>query len=327
MLFHLSLMMGDARYGGVPVFEAVTRHGNLGVEFFFVLSGFIILHAHHRDVGRPNRLGRYAFKRFTRLFPVYWLYTAGFAVLVIAGFGGASTLPDTLIRWLQSLILVRFDATSPPLAVAWTLFHEIAFYALFGVLILHRRAGIAVLALWALVCVAAWQSPTDLNRTPIAVYTAQLNLLFFMGMGAWALRRRLGVRSGLAVGGVGFAMLAAGLADRYLAIGGYGTILWFGIAFALLLAALTAIEAVGRLTSPRPLNLLGDASYTLYLTHLPIQGLLLKIAGATGLVTLGGPAVFVLVICGNVVLGLAAYLVVEQTILRLIRRAEVPSPN
>ena len=54
--FHLSIMMGEDRYGGVPVFGAATRYGYLGVDYFFVLSGFIIAHVHGRDIGRPERL-------------------------------------------------------------------------------------------------------------------------------------------------------------------------------------------------------------------------------------------------------------------------------
>ena len=51
--FHLSTAFSDPRYGSHSIGQAFTRHGNLGVDFFFVLSGFIILNAHARDIGRP----------------------------------------------------------------------------------------------------------------------------------------------------------------------------------------------------------------------------------------------------------------------------------
>lgn len=39
VLFHLSIMMGLPRYFGRPLFSDYTWRGNLGVDFFFVLSG------------------------------------------------------------------------------------------------------------------------------------------------------------------------------------------------------------------------------------------------------------------------------------------------
>ena len=55
-LFHTSGMYADPRFDLAPPFWNVTHRGDLGVDFFFVLSGFIILHAHRVDLGRPGQL-------------------------------------------------------------------------------------------------------------------------------------------------------------------------------------------------------------------------------------------------------------------------------
>ncbi len=49
--------------------------GHAGVDFFFVLSGFIIMHAHTADIGKPERLYRYLWRRATRIYPIYWIVT------------------------------------------------------------------------------------------------------------------------------------------------------------------------------------------------------------------------------------------------------------
>jgi peptidoglycan/LPS O-acetylase OafA/YrhL len=147
--FHLSTALGDPRYGGTRVFSLYTRRGNLGVDFFFVLSGFIILHAHKADLGRPARLGRYLYRRFVRLYPIYWLYTLVLTTLVLttlvaAGQAVVLKLPQTLAGWVSAVFLIRLSQESPPLGVAWTLFHEVAFYLFFSLAILNRRLGIAM---------------------------------------------------------------------------------------------------------------------------------------------------------------------------------------
>lgn len=126
--FHLSLLLGNSRYLNDPIFINFTHRGNLGVDFFFVLSGFIIVFAHHNDINRPERVSDYLLKRFTRLFPAYWLYTAIFCGLVALGFGSASIIPETLNNWISTLFLVRLDSFELPITPAWTLIHELALF-------------------------------------------------------------------------------------------------------------------------------------------------------------------------------------------------------
>ncbi|PZR43307.1 MAG: acyltransferase, partial [Stutzerimonas stutzeri] len=121
VMFHLTIMMGDVRYGGDPVFRALTWRGDLGVDFFFVLSGFIMMFIHAGDIDRPGRWASFARARFVRLFPIYWLYTAAFCVLVALGFGRVVQLPTDAADWLSVVFLVRLTDVQPPLNVAWTL--------------------------------------------------------------------------------------------------------------------------------------------------------------------------------------------------------------
>src|SRR5271165_5758308 len=54
----------------------VVRNFGAGVDFFFVLSGFVMIYAHWYDIGRPDRVRRYCVKRFLRIYPPYWIITA-----------------------------------------------------------------------------------------------------------------------------------------------------------------------------------------------------------------------------------------------------------
>lgn len=322
VLFHLSLMMGLARYGGQAVFGEFTRFGRLGVDFFFVLSGFIILFAHAKDIDRPEKWTTFAYRRFVRLFPVYWLYTAGFVTLVLMGVGNNAELPDDLLGWMSSITLLRFSETSPPLAVAWTLFHEMAFYAVFSTLILSRRLGLFILAIYMLVAIFYFQFPNELNRTPFKVYTSAYNLYFLFGMGAYWLHKQNGLGFVELLSGALIILVAAVAPPLPSQLSSFLIVM----GFALLLAGAVKLERSGRFSVPVWLTLVGDASYSIYLTHLALTGALLKLTIKLHLLeVLGGPACYSFVLLATVVLGYGAYYVIERPLINWLRQFASPA--
>ena len=315
--FHLSIGMGLARFGGQEVFRDYTRLGDYGVDFFFVLSGFIILFAHHKDIGKPEAWGNYIYRRFIRLFPIYWLYTFVFVVVLFFVGGTDAKMPSTFSDWATALTLIRFTDGAPPLTIAWTLFHELAFYALFSLLILNRRIGLAALAAFMFAAVVFYQYPTVNGRTPFNVYTAAYNLYFFFGMGAFWLYRRGG--SGLPEFGFGLVCSTAAILTMPLPHHLSSLFLVFGFTF--ILAGVTKLELSGRLFIPAFLGFIGDASYTIYLTHGNFETTLLKIAMKTNLRNIiGSEATFFVVLCGAIALGCLAYYMIERPLLKLFRR-------
>lgn len=208
--------------------------------------------------------------------------------------------------------------------MAWTLCHEIAFYLVFSVLILNVRAGLTAFALFVLSLV--FYDLPALNPTPLSTYTSIYNLHFLFGMGAYWLYRNRG--SGL-LAGSGLPELALGILFVAVAlmmpIPVVTSRLIVALAFALLLAGLTKLEAASYLHVPLWLAFLGDASYTIYLTHVHAQTSLMKALHGTGLdAALDPSSIFLMTLIVGTALSCLLYVAVEKPMLAALRRKDRP---
>ena len=317
--FHLSVLFEAALNTRTGSFQSVTWWGFRGVDYFFVLSGFIIVFAHQNDIGRTDRVGRYFAKRISRVYPVYWLYTTVFVGISALGAGALLAPMGNPGALMSALLLIRFSGIDPPLAVAWTLFHEVIFYAAFATLIVDRRLGILVLAGWlfAILAFQTWPTPHTIPGTLFSTF----NLNFFFGMLAFALHQRVrpflaGVLIGAGVVGVVIFLVA----DARL--GGSITVqVGFAAAFASVIAGCAALERSGREWRVSTMVLLGDASYSLYLVHTNVEVYLLKAVQRLPFYPdLPVWSIYLVILATTVGAGLVAHLVVEKPLTQLIRR-------
>jgi exopolysaccharide production protein ExoZ len=219
-IYHTHLIFAQARYGGIDILGEIAGKGWIGVNFFFVLSGFIIPYAHHADVGRPDRAMRYLSRRFTRVYPIYWLFLTLFIAAGAIGIVGGADIDWSAGNLASAYLLVKLVAAAqPPLKVAWTLFYEVYFYAAFLLLILNRRLGTVVLGL-LVAGIAIW-GPI-LGRDAPSWYAHTWNLYFVVGTLGYLVYRRWEGRDGLwlAIAGLGvlIAMGAGGLIDNRIAV-------------------------------------------------------------------------------------------------------------
>ena len=156
------------------------------MDFFFVISGFIILFVHYNDVADSIRLSGYVQHRVTRLMPAYFVTLTFTILLESAGHRGLPSAAD--IFWSASLLPSKREII---LSVAWTLRYEVVFYTLFCCLILNRAIGVAVLGAWGVLTVSCTLMSLIIADLPLQFYGAW-NIEFFLGMGvAYVLQRVL----------------------------------------------------------------------------------------------------------------------------------------
>lgn len=291
-----------------------TQFGHAGVDFFFVISGFIIFFVHARDVGCPDRLGHYLWRRATRIFPAYW----GILALTILPL----LLPgrDGLDGWDFFLAVSLLPTAADPLVgVAWTLQHEMAFYGLFALLILHRSLGIAAFLLWlALIGVNLHVA------LPVPRLLSAYNLEFCLGMAVAYAARRLPAGLGgwaFAAGLAAFVFFAgAEVAGR---LDGYGPLarLAYGVPSGLIILGLAVIERQRPIRLAPPVLWLGRASYSIYLFHLLSLGIFYKLWMALGLMERLPPAAcFAGLVVAGLAGGMAASRLIEYPAMHLVRQ-------
>ncbi|MBX8827143.1 acyltransferase [Ochrobactrum sp. SFR4] len=319
--FHLSLLLGSPRYLNDAVFLNFMHRGKLGVDFFFVLSGFIIVFAHHKDINQPERVSDYLLKRFTRLFPVYWLYTAIFCGLVALGFGSASIVPESFSNWISTIFLIRLDSFELPITPAWTLIHELAFYLIFATLILNRTFGIIILAAWLMTGGIVFQYTEEGSRSALTTYFSPLNFNFLIGMAAFYAFHRLtninlkpAFLSGLVLFIFVYILENHGISYQHLQI-------IYAVSFGLLILGAVSYEKNGlRTTRFKILSLIGDASYTIYLTHLAFLGLFSKVMiKISAYVSFSPHFIYLAVFSATIIAGCLLYWFLERPLLQYCR--------
>ncbi|MET0722167.1 MAG: acyltransferase [Tardiphaga sp.] len=324
---HSELVFGLPKYFDYHPLHGAFNGGNLGVDFFFVLSGFIILHAHWNDVGKPSKLIGYLKKRAFRIYPAYWiaaLLTLAPLYFMPSRFAELVASPAYLIG--QFLLLPSDNSF---VEVAWSLQHEMMFYVMFAVLIWNRAAGMVAMGAWfiASATVSGAAAPSaDLIGDP-------RHLQFLLGMAAAFITRYHAIpspRALLALGVVAFSVCfyVGGLGYGDLAVPGAPNLtLTVGLASAMILCALVELEKSRGWRAPGWLRFSGDASYSIYLVHLPLLTLYVRIIYARHLeASVPLPVLFAIGLVIGVVSGLLFYALVERPIQRSLKKQTAAAP-
>jgi len=258
-LLSIQYLRGLAALAVVAFHTGYTRTviGAAGVDVFFVISGFIMVHVSRREAAPAAFLAA----RLLRVVPLYWFATL--ATLAIRPEPGSDLL--TSLSFIPHLGLDGRDR--PVVDQGWTLNFEMFFYAAFAVSLLASaqvRLRALTVGLGALVLIGVALHPVGIVAS---TYTSPMLLEFLAGAWlcrAWQTRRLPGA-------GLSLAMVAAGCVAFVIALhtmpGAERPFVW-GIPALLIVAGGLGVETAGRLPRVPGLVSLGNASYALYLTHM-----------------------------------------------------------
>ncbi len=295
--------------------------GAAGVDVFFVISGFILWTI---AAERPVTPGRFLIRRAGRVVPLYWVLTLAVTAAAIAAPALFFDAKPSVSHVLKSLFFIphlnEAGLPFPLISAGWSLNYEAIFYLIFAASLFakpeHRFAWLAA----------------GLIAVPVTgllvhhLYYLGFNAMFLQFLaGAWLAKRRQAKR--LPRWGTGLAFVAFGIGGfigvSYLDLfeAYFRPLLWGLPAFALV-AGLVMIEDDRGLPQIGWLKLLGDASYSIYLTHVLTTELLTHVLNS-------GQVLYILVAAPlSLAIGIACHFLIERPLLRLFRgnpRPALPS--
>jgi peptidoglycan/LPS O-acetylase OafA/YrhL len=282
------------------VWPGVLPGGYVGVDVFFVISGYLITGLLVREFERSGTIPLRAFyaRRIRRLLPAATATLLAVAVAATVWMAAAEwrDLSQELVAsalYVQNLLLVHraldylaLDAGPSPLQHFWSLSLEEQFYLLWPLLMLAaggaamrygwplRRALMGALLLVTLASLAHGIHVSLVDPAPgFFMTTTRVWELGLGGLLAIATDGRAGrrwLRRLLGWSGLVAILVAAWLYSSRLPFPGHAALLPTLGAAAMLWARLDVDDWLGRALASRPMQYLGDISYSLYLWHWPV---------------------------------------------------------
>jgi len=300
MVACLAVVVFHANIDALHLEPSVMIWGQYGVEFFMVLSGYVLSRPYFEGAGgadRRLRLWPYLRRRFARIAPPYYVVVFLGAALALAGQGGAhGPIPRAELPWHVATHLAFIHTWFPEthlslVSVLWSLGLEAQYYLLFPILLVAMRryppplifavAFFICLAFrYAVIAVAPDAQGHLMNGIFLARFTE-----FTFGVTFAALLGRarekadafllLGAVALLAACWLTFAWFFPGPVWRELGVQG---VIFFLFALLRLVgpANVTALPLRG-------LRFLGEASYSTYLVHTLAGKASLKVADRLGI--------------------------------------------
>jgi exopolysaccharide production protein ExoZ len=298
------------------------ENGAAGVDIFFIISGFVMVISSRRLADQAGAWLIFLRHRVVRIVPLYWLLTTVkiLAVVVLGGVVLRTSLDFNFVAGSYLFLPVTDSAGHfrPVLPVGWTLTYEFLFYLLFAVALALRVdvlrvviPGLGLIAISALARTDGWPAWTILFDTIVVEF------VFGVMLAKWTLR---GFRLPPAIAGV-FILFGFGLILIMPMISENARVLTWGIPAFAVVAGAVSLEPLVRSALPRWLLTLGDASYSIYLSHgfvLPALGILVDQIVSPGLWTEG--LTIMLCLVASSIAGWIVFIRIESPMLHALRR-------
>jgi len=260
------------------------QFGGAGVDIFFVLSGFIITYTNLKFISKADYFVFFAKRRIVRIYPTYWIIISLFLLLqVILPSFYRSHFSFDLKNILSTYLL--FPGHVMVNGVSWTLSYEIFFYLLFSLsfFITQKKWSFYLAIIYAVIIIALpiCNYNFENGNSWLSLITYPMNVEFFMGVIAAVVIPKISSRIAMPLiitGSIIFLMSAIFSNFNHVLVNNtFNRVILFGIPSFLIITGLVKYELANKIKVHSIFLLLGEASYSLYLIHLPVVAASFKI--------------------------------------------------
>ena len=317
----------EQKYGGaINILPKIFDYGMFGVDLFFVISGFIMVYVSHGKFQNFYEGLLFIYHRFTRIYPAYWFYTIIVLVIYLIKPTLVNSSQGNQVDILASFLLYPSHVL-PMVMVGWTLIHEVYFYLVFTLFLwfVPEKHIIKILILWG-VLIIIFHSILNINSSFLNIIVHPLTLEFIFGavLGKLFLNNiKLQFKTSLLLFLGLFSLLVSLYVfsiNNYEEPQGWMRVLIFGTT-ALILVAISIYLEKNNKQYPKFLIKIGDASYSIYLSHiltLSAIGHLWKFFSSDTI--LDNIIMLPILLACTVFVGLLSYFYIEKPLLRMSRR-------
>lgn len=282
--YHLQAMLN-----GVFGTDFDSPLGAIGVDIFFVISGFIMFYRGHAG---PERIPHFLISRFFRIVPLYWIGTVFVVIVFLLGFhpNGVHQLSPQIFVESMFFIPSEFEDGRHDLilVLGWTLMYELFFYALFALSFFTRsRLGsfffVSAILIGASVLGTQVEGLSYLQMYFLSPIT--IEFLFGAVLGLTFARfpersPRLSVLLGVFCLALAAGLLVAFFQAGWVDLGRFGgRFLVFGVPSFFIVLGVLLLEKANVRKGSGALIKWGDISYSLYLFHPLALQATVKLAG------------------------------------------------
>ena len=257
--------------------------GYAAVDFFFVLSGFMITYTSIKNAGRPDKSLIFIRRRLIKIFPIYWIVITIFATGQFFLRSYYNT-PYEFNFWNIISTYFLFPGHIMINGVSWTLTHELYFYLLFLFFFFIPKKEWVFLGFFIYSILIISFTATGLYSHELQwmkLMFSPINIEIYLGMLAATIMSKVKIKLGvvlIVIGSVLF-IISAFLSNLgfYLFNNEFDRLILFGLPATLIILGIASYEMIYSVKANKTLLLLGEASYSLYLIHLPFVAAFVKL--------------------------------------------------